>query len=88
MQVHKDGDRVEVWSRALNVVTPAVPEVVEAVRLAPDPVRIPAQHRRAERAGAHERWVVPGVDEAVAASAERLRTFSELGLPWAGGRRG
>ncbi|MCR9165774.1 MAG: ATP-dependent DNA ligase [Nannocystaceae bacterium] len=32
VQVHKDGDRIEVFSRKLNRVTAAVPEVVEAVR--------------------------------------------------------
>jgi DNA ligase-1 len=32
VQIHKEGDRVEVYSRRLNIVTPAVPEVVEAVR--------------------------------------------------------
>jgi DNA ligase-1 len=31
VQVHKDGDRVEVYSRQLNRVTPAVPEIVERV---------------------------------------------------------
>jgi DNA ligase-1 len=31
VQVHKDGDRVEVYSRQLNRVTPAVPEIVEHV---------------------------------------------------------
>jgi DNA ligase-1 len=35
VQVHKDGDRVEVFSRLLNRVTPAVPEVVERVRALP-----------------------------------------------------
>ena len=35
VQVHKDGDRVEVYSRALNRVTPAVPEVVELVAAMP-----------------------------------------------------
>jgi len=35
VQVHKDGDRVEVYSRLLNRVTPAVPEVVERVRALP-----------------------------------------------------
>ena len=30
VQVHKDGDRVEVWSRQLNRVTPAVPETGRA----------------------------------------------------------
>jgi DNA ligase-1 len=32
VQVHKAGDEVRVYSRSLNDVTPAVPEVVEAVR--------------------------------------------------------
>jgi DNA ligase-1 len=35
VQVHKHGDRVEVYSRLLNVVTPAVPEIVELVQALP-----------------------------------------------------
>jgi DNA ligase-1 len=35
VQVHKDGDRVEVYSRLMNVVTAAVPEIVERVRALP-----------------------------------------------------
>ena len=35
VQVHKSGDFVKVYSRALNEVTAAVPEVVEAVRALP-----------------------------------------------------
>jgi len=35
IQVHKAGDEVRVFSRQLNDVTPAVPEVVEAVRRLP-----------------------------------------------------
>jgi DNA ligase-1 len=35
VQVHKSGDEVVVFSRALNDVTAAVPEVVEAVRAMP-----------------------------------------------------
>jgi DNA ligase-1 len=35
VQVHKDGDRVEVWTRQLNRVTPAVPELVERVAALP-----------------------------------------------------
>ncbi len=35
VQVHKSGDRVVVFSRALNDVTAAVPEVVEAARALP-----------------------------------------------------
>lgn len=36
VQVHKAGDRVAVFSRRLNEVTPAVPELVEAVRALPE----------------------------------------------------
>ncbi|MDE1798383.1 MAG: ATP-dependent DNA ligase [Candidatus Micrarchaeota archaeon] len=35
LQVHKDGPRVELYSRKLERVTPAFPEVVEAARLLP-----------------------------------------------------
>jgi DNA ligase-1 len=35
IQVHKAGDQVSVYSRRLNDVTPAVPELVEAVRALP-----------------------------------------------------
>ncbi|MEM7674814.1 MAG: ATP-dependent DNA ligase [Myxococcota bacterium] len=35
VQVHKDHDNVRVYSRRLNEVTPAVPEVVEVVRALP-----------------------------------------------------
>ncbi|HLK51411.1 MAG TPA: ATP-dependent DNA ligase [Bryobacteraceae bacterium] len=35
VQVHRSGDDVRVYSRALNDVTPAVPEIVEAARQLP-----------------------------------------------------
>jgi DNA ligase-1 len=35
IQVHKSGDQVAIYSRRLNDVTPAVPELVEAVRRLP-----------------------------------------------------
>jgi DNA ligase-1 len=35
IQIHKAGDQVAVYSRRLNDVTPAVPELVEAVRALP-----------------------------------------------------
>src|SRR6185295_16841476 len=35
IQAHKSGDEVRIYSRALNVVTPAIPEIVEAVRALP-----------------------------------------------------
>ncbi|WP_219415055.1 Gfo/Idh/MocA family protein [Pseudonocardia nigra] len=62
-------------------------EVVEAVRLAPDPVPIPDEHRSVDAAGPVPRHVVPGVDAAVARSAVELALFSELGLPWANARQ-
>jgi len=37
VQIHKAGDQVRLYSRRLNEVTPAVPELVEVVRGFPDP---------------------------------------------------
>ncbi|GGX75098.1 Gfo/Idh/MocA family protein [Streptomyces fructofermentans] len=71
--------------RAELLVTPdgtgAFMRVVEAVRQAPDPValprdawyRVPGEHRRAVR----------GVDGLVAAAADTLALYSELGAAWA-----
>ncbi|MEU6303224.1 Gfo/Idh/MocA family protein [Streptomyces chartreusis] len=62
-------------------VTGAFMKVVEAIRLAPDPARLPA--------GAwqllpdEQRRVVPGIDGLVAAAADTLALYSELGAPWA-----
>jgi predicted dehydrogenase len=67
--------------------TRAFMQVVEAVRLAPEPREVPPEYRRTDTSGAHPRQVVPGVDAAVARSAEELALFSELDLPWAA-RRG
>ncbi|MFH9016214.1 Gfo/Idh/MocA family protein [Streptomyces sp. NPDC017943] len=61
--------------------TGAFMKVVEAVRTAPDPAplpdtawhRVPGEHRR----------VVPGIDGLVAAAADTLSLYSELGAPWA-----
>lgn len=36
IQAHKSGDDVRIYSRALNEVTPAIPEIVEAVRALPE----------------------------------------------------
>jgi predicted dehydrogenase len=58
-------------------------QVVEAVRLAPEPVEIPPAYRRTDSSGAHPRHVVPQIDAAVARAAEELALFSELGLQWA-----
>jgi predicted dehydrogenase len=58
-------------------------EVVEAIRCAPDPIEIPAPHRRTEDEGSSARRAVVGIDDLVDAGAESLRLFSELGAPWA-----
>jgi predicted dehydrogenase len=63
--------------------TRAFMQVVEAVRRAPEPSEVPPQYRRTDTSGAHPRLVVPGIDAAVARSAEELALFSELDLPWA-----
>jgi predicted dehydrogenase len=57
--------------------------VLEAVRLAPEPVEVPPPYRRRDTSGAHPRVIVPGIDEAVDRVAAELALFSELGLPWA-----
>ena len=67
--------------------TRAFMQVVEAVRLAPEPLEIPSPYRWTDTSGEHPRRVVTGIDAAVAHSAEKLALFSELDLPWAG-RRG
>ncbi|MGP4085887.1 Gfo/Idh/MocA family protein [Streptomyces sp. KR55] len=61
--------------------TGAFMRVVEAIRQAPDPAPLPdsAWHLLA---GEHRR-VVPGVDGLVAAAADTLALYSELGAPWA-----
>ncbi|MCC5034396.1 Gfo/Idh/MocA family oxidoreductase [Streptomyces sp. WAC 00631] len=69
--------------------TGAFTRVVEAVRTAPPPVRLtePVWHRADGPAwrsgGTAPRRVISGVDELVAASAETLSLFSELGADWA-----
>lgn len=59
-------------------------QVVEAVRLAPEPRVIPDAHQEVHRsAGVVTGRVVPGIVDATARSAERLALYSELDLPWA-----
>ncbi|EMF55158.1 MULTISPECIES: Gfo/Idh/MocA family oxidoreductase [Streptomyces] len=62
-------------------VTGAFMKVVEAIRLAPDPVALPAGawHRLPDE----ERRVVDGIDGLVAAAADNLALYSELGASWA-----
>lgn len=65
--------------------TGAFMEVVEAVRRAPDPRSLPAEAWR-EVPGEHEgvrRRIVHGVDGLVAASADTLCGYAELGTFWA-----
>jgi predicted dehydrogenase len=61
--------------------TGAFMKVVEAIRLAGDPAALPAGawHRLPEDG----RRVVTGIDALVAASADTLSLYSELGTPWA-----
>lgn len=61
--------------------TGAFMKVVEAIRTAPDPAPLPdtAWHR----IPGENRRVVPGVDGLVAAAADTLSLYSELGAPWA-----
>ncbi|MEU1126146.1 gfo/Idh/MocA family oxidoreductase, partial [Streptomyces sp. NPDC005899] len=59
--------------------------VVEAVRTAPEPAPLPADAWYTEPAadGTGTRRIVRGVDALVAAGADTLALFSELGAPWA-----
>ncbi|MFD5450439.1 Gfo/Idh/MocA family protein [Streptomyces sp. NPDC127100] len=61
--------------------TGAFMKVVEAIRRAPDPEPLPdgAWHR----VPGESRRVVPGIDGLVAAAADTLSLYSELGAPWA-----
>ncbi|MGW2448460.1 Gfo/Idh/MocA family protein [Streptomyces sp. NPDC001675] len=61
--------------------TGAFMRVVEAVRTAPDPVALPRSAWR--RPPGADRRVVTGVDGLVAASADTLALYSELGASWA-----
>jgi predicted dehydrogenase len=58
-------------------------QVLEAVRIAPEPLEIPPEHRRIDTSGPHPRLMVPGIDDVVARSAAELALFSELDQPWA-----
>ncbi|MFJ8543515.1 Gfo/Idh/MocA family protein [Streptomyces sp. NPDC093586] len=61
--------------------TGAFMKVVEAIRRAPDPEPLPdaAWHS----VPGESRRVVPGIDGLVAAAADTLSLYSELGAPWA-----
>lgn len=61
--------------------TRAFMQVVEAVRRAPEPARIPPGHYTTDTSGPYPRVVVPGIETVVVRAAEELRPLSELGLP-------
>ncbi|MFI8951324.1 Gfo/Idh/MocA family protein [Streptomyces sp. NPDC053750] len=61
--------------------TGAFMRVVEAIRRASDPERLPDAAWR--RVPGERRRVVPGIDGLVAAAADTLCLYSELGAPWA-----
>ncbi|WP_327247048.1 Gfo/Idh/MocA family protein [Streptomyces sp. NBC_01320] len=65
--------------------TGAFMRVVEAVRTAPEPVALPpgAWHTEPATVSTGARRVVRGIDALVAAGADTLMLFSELGVPWA-----
>ncbi|MEE1754868.1 Gfo/Idh/MocA family protein [Streptomyces sp. SP18CS02] len=63
--------------------TGAFMRLVEAVRTAPEPRALPAGAWRTEPGDARPRRVVKGIDGLIAASADTLTLFSELGAHWA-----
>ncbi|MEU7037711.1 Gfo/Idh/MocA family oxidoreductase [Streptomyces sp. NPDC046237] len=63
--------------------TGAFMRVVEAVRLAPDPLELPADAWRSESGEGATRRVVHGIAGLVAASADTLSLYSELDASWA-----
>jgi DNA ligase-1 len=62
LQIHRDHDRIDLFSRRLEKITPQYPDVVDLVR----------QHLRAERA------IVEGEVVAIDAASGELRPFQEL----------
>ncbi|WUD31855.1 Gfo/Idh/MocA family oxidoreductase [Streptomyces europaeiscabiei] len=62
-------------------VAGAFMKVVEAIRVAPDPIALPAEawHRLPDE----DRRVVDGIDGLVVAAADNLALYSELGASWA-----
>jgi len=66
-------------------VTGAFMRVVEAIRQAPDPAELPSDAWEFVPGadGSVRRRVVPGIDGLVAAAADTLSLYSELGAPWA-----
>ncbi|MFE2943043.1 Gfo/Idh/MocA family protein [Streptomyces sp. NPDC059255] len=63
--------------------TRAFMQVVDRVRLAPDPVEIPDRYRTVVGEGPSTLHTVPGIAAAVTRAADEGALFSELDLPWA-----
>jgi predicted dehydrogenase len=63
--------------------TAAFTRVLEAVRVAPEPLEIPAEFREVRGTGGERHTVVAGVTDVVTGAAEKLALFSELGAAWA-----
>ncbi|MFD5111786.1 Gfo/Idh/MocA family protein [Streptomyces sp. NPDC058391] len=63
--------------------TGAFMRIVEAVRTGPQPEPLPADAWYSAQGERAPRRIVKGIDALVAASAESLSTFSELGAGWA-----
>ncbi|MBB6119941.1 Gfo/Idh/MocA family protein [Nocardiopsis algeriensis] len=57
--------------------------VLEAVRTAPDPLPIPAEHQHVWQQDGATHRTVHGITDLVRTGAESLSLFSELGAPWA-----
>jgi predicted dehydrogenase len=72
-----DGERLLVTPD----LTGSFMKVVEAIRQAPDPAPLPEGTWRL--LPDEQRRVVPGIDGLVAAAADTLALYSELGAPWA-----
>jgi hypothetical protein len=71
-----DGERLLVTPD----VTGSFMKVVEAIRQAPDPAPLP--EGTWHLLPGEQRRVVPGIDGLVAAAADTLALYSELGAPW------
>ncbi|NUP78942.1 MAG: Gfo/Idh/MocA family oxidoreductase [Nonomuraea sp.] len=64
--------------------TESFTRVLDAVRLAPEPLPVPERHQVVERdpEGEVTHRFLPGIAELTARSADELALYSELGAPW------
>ncbi|MGW0804829.1 DUF6807 family protein [Nonomuraea sp. NPDC002799] len=79
-------DHVRTGARLLVPLsaTQSFTQVLDAVRLAPEPLPIPDRHQIVHRddAGQAVSRVLPGIADLTARSAEELALYSELDAPW------